>query len=272
MQEEYVSFSELYTMDFEIADICAMRQKWRSGITFNMDHPRKSSAVIYLNGCVGKYDTVDGKTVDAPCKSLVCLPAFSEYKVLNVDCGLAYPDAYLVEFNVVKDGKILTLGPSPFRIDGVNSFISADICLEAIKSYEATVRSPLALKAAVYKLLAFLGRETSLSRGKRFDSIKTGIEILEADAANEWSVDEISAACGVSGGCFRRLFREYSGMTSVEYRTRIKLDKAKSMLLGSDVSIERIAEDIGYKSSAYFCRVFKKEVGMTPSEYRRVNL
>lgn len=266
-----VTFAELYTMDFEIKDIVAIRQKWRDGVVFHMDHPRKSSAIIYLNGCSGEY-TSGEKTVIAPCKSLVCLPAFSTYEVLNVDSGLAHPDAYLVEFNVVKDGETLSFGQSPFIISGINTYIAAELACDAVKAYESTLRSPLNLKRAVYNLLAFLSKEQSDSLSKKFDSIRIGIELLEADMLEERSIDEISSICGISSSCFRRLFHEYSGMTPIEYRNGIKLDKAKSMLLESNAAVASIADALGYESSAYFCRFFKKKIGMTPSEYRENNI
>lgn len=270
-QFDKVSFSELYTMDFEIRDIVAIRQKWCDGVVFHMDHPRKSSAIIYLNGCSGEY-TSGGNTVIAPCKSLVCLPAFSMYKVLNVDSGLAHPDAYLVEFNIVKDGRILTLGDTPFIISDINTYIAAELACDAVKAFESTLRSPLAIKAAVYNLLSFIGKEQSYGFTKRFNSIKNGIELLEADTLEERSIDEIASMCGVSSSGFRRLFREYSGKTPIEYRNSLKLDKAKNMLLGSDASIASISDALGYESSAYFCRFFKKKTGMTPSEYREMNI
>lgn len=268
---DQVTFAELYAMDFEIKNIVAIRQKWRDGVIFHMDHPRKSSALIYLNGCSGEY-TSDGKTIYAPCKSLVCLPAFSTYEVLNINSGLASPDAYLVEFNVVKDGNVLTLGKSPFIISDVNTYIAAELACGAVKAYESTLRSPLNLKSAVYNLLTFVSKELSVRSNNKFDSIKIGIELLEADMLEERSIDEISKMCGVSSSCFRRLFHEYSGKTPIEYRNGIKLDKAKSMLLGSNEAIANISDALGYESSSYFCRFFKKKIGMTPSEYREKNI
>ena len=50
-----ISFHELYTLDFELSDLFGQKQKWIKGVLFRMDHPRHSSAVIYLNGCHGKY-------------------------------------------------------------------------------------------------------------------------------------------------------------------------------------------------------------------------
>ena len=264
---EFLSFSELYGMDFELTDIFAMRQIWTKGVTFNMDHPRKSTGILYLNGCVGDYSCRNGR-LQAPVKSLVCLPAGSEYSVLNTENGLASPDAYLVEFNVRKDGKLLSFGSSPFLIEGVNSYLASELVLDTVKAYEAPLRSPLALKAAVYALLSYLGREDSHVSDKRFNSIKTGIELIESDLTGERSVDEIAEICGVSGGCFRRLFREYAGKTPVEYRNEMRLERAKNMLSSSNASVESVAEALGYESSAYFCRVFKKALGITPTEYR----
>lgn len=264
---EYVSFSRLYGMDFELCDLFAMRQIWKKGVVFHMDHPRKSCGIIYLNGCVGEYTAATQK-IPAPCKSLVCLPAGSEYSVLNAENGLASPDAYLVEFNAVKDGRILTFGDAPFVIEGVNSYLASQLVLDAVKAYEAPVRSPLALKAAVYSLLAYLGREDSHVSDKRFYSIKKGIEIIESDTVGQYGIDEIAAICGVSGGCFRRLFREYSGRTPMEYRNEMRLERAKNMLLSSNASVESVALSLGYESGAYFCRVFKKKTGITPTEYR----
>lgn len=44
-----ISFHELYTLDFELSDLFGQKQKWIKGVLFRMDHPRHSSAVIYLN-------------------------------------------------------------------------------------------------------------------------------------------------------------------------------------------------------------------------------
>ena len=269
---EFISFSKLYEMDFELVDLFAMRQVWTKGVTFNMDHPRKSCGILYLNGCVGEYTNFKGEKIYAPCKSLVCLPAGSEYSVLNAENGLASPDAYLVEFNAVKDGKALSFGNSPFVIDGVNSYVASELLLNAVKAYEASIRSPLALKAAVYSLLAYLGREDSNVCDKRFNSIKKGIEILETDMLCEYSISEIAEICNISCGCFRRLFREYSGRAPVEYRNEMRLERAKNMLLNSNATVESIALSLGYESSAYFCRAFKKITGKTPTKFRNNNL
>ena len=271
-KKNLISFSDLYTMDFDITDIFAMRQKWYRGLTFTMDRPRKSTGIIYLNGCVGEYTSAYSEAVCAPCKSLVCLPAQSEYKVLNADCGLGYPDAFLVEFNIVKDGEILTFADAPYVVEGVNACMAAELVKDVVAAYEASIRSSVELKATVYRLLAFLGKQMRRSFNKKFLSIEAGIELLESDPTANRSIEEITEICGVSSACFRRLFREYSGKSPSQYRIEIRLEKAKNMLLNSDITIENIADSLGFESSAYFCRQFKKKEGMTPKEYKKKNI
>ena len=264
-----ISFHELYTLDFELSDLFGQKQKWIKGVLFRMDHPRHSSAVIYLNGCHGKYTNKRGELIDAPCKSLVYLPYGSEYTVLNFDCGSQQPDAYLVEFNVICDGEKAAFSDSPFVIETVNSYLAAEMLREAVEAYEASVQSPAAVKAAVYKVLAFLGKETLGAYNRKFQSIAPGIQMLEENVLGSMSIKKIAAACGVSCGCFNKLFRQYSGQSPLQYRIELKMNMAKNMLSDSSVPICDVSEALGFTNCAYFCRFFKKKTGMTPSEYRQ---
>ena len=51
----------------------------------------------------------------------------------------------------------------------------------------------------------------------------------------------------------------------------IKLEKAKWLLITTDLSVQNISEIIGFKEKSYFFRIFKKRYGMTPLKYRKVN-
>jgi AraC-like DNA-binding protein len=67
------------------------------------------------------------------------------------------------------------------------------------------------------------------------------------------------------------LFGDYTGKSPSRYKTDIKIEAAKKMLEGSATSVEQIATLLGFANSAYFCRTFKKETGLTPNEYRKNN-
>ena len=65
-----------------------------------------------------------------------------------------------------------------------------------------------------------------------------------------------------------RLMRQYYGMSYVDKINELRCEHAKELLSDNVVPISGVWSAVGYTSQQYFSRVFKKQVGMTPSEYR----
>ncbi|NHN32178.1 response regulator [Paenibacillus agricola] len=78
----------------------------------------------------------------------------------------------------------------------------------------------------------------------------------------------IADQVGVSPNYFSSLFKRETGHTFVEYVTDRKLEEAKAWLEDADIPIYKIAERLGYNDRKYFREIFKKRIGVTPSEYR----
>lgn len=83
------------------------------------------------------------------------------------------------------------------------------------------------------------------------------------------SLDELAEKASVSTYTLSRAFKETLGVNFIEYLTQIRLERAKELLVESDMKINGIAEKVGYQPS-YFNRIFKKAVGMTPNQYRNL--
>ena len=82
-------------------------------------------------------------------------------------------------------------------------------------------------------------------------------------------LEDIAALLGYSPKYMSRLFKQKTGSNFNVYRTKIKMEKAKGYLLNTDHRIKNIAFDIGYENSESFVRTFKKQTGLTPTEYRK---
>ena len=72
----------------------------------------------------------------------------------------------------------------------------------------------------------------------------------------------------VESSYFSRMFRQEMGENLIFYLTRRRIEKAQSLMAGSEVNLTEIAYQVGYNDYSYFNRVFKKHTGMSPREYR----
>lgn len=93
----------------------------------------------------------------------------------------------------------------------------------------------------------------------------------------EWVAENYRAASPVAAMArvsqlpertFMRRFREATGVTPLDYVHALRLEEAKQMLETGDLSIEAIAEEVGYEDASFFGRLFRRKVGMTPAQYR----
>jgi len=82
------------------------------------------------------------------------------------------------------------------------------------------------------------------------------------------NLDELAGHFFVSKSYLCRTFKKYTGMTIIHYINHVKIQHACEALLHTNDSITNIALSVGFSTSIYFCKIFKKLVGCTPSEYR----
>ena len=78
----------------------------------------------------------------------------------------------------------------------------------------------------------------------------------------------MAARVNISPSYFSSIFSQEMGVTFVEYLTGVRMDKAKELLMCSNLKTSEIGYEVGYKDSHYFGYLFKKTVGCTPKEYR----
>ena len=69
---------------------------------------------------------------------------------------------------------------------------------------------------------------------------------------------------------FCRRFKQYTGFSPSRYIREMRIQRSKQLLCTTSLNSQQIAYDCGFESSGYFCMAFRKSVGMTPLEYRRL--
>ena len=74
---------------------------------------------------------------------------------------------------------------------------------------------------------------------------------------------------GVAERSFKRRFEQATGMSPLAYVHTLRLEEAKQMLEATDAPIEAIANEVGYEDAGFFARLFRRNVDLTPGQYRR---
>ena len=98
--------------------------------------------------------------------------------------------------------------------------------------------------------------------------VQDAVAMIEAQYAYLYGIDELADLLEVTKHHLIRVFTANAGTSPGRYLSDVRIFHAKSMLLsGEDAPLEIIAGACGYSCANYFCKVFKKHTGMTPTEY-----
>lgn len=92
---------------------------------------------------------------------------------------------------------------------------------------------------------------------------------IEAHYREDLTVSELASLSHYSDRQFLRLFKEATGCLPLQYIARLRLKAACGLLKDTDLSITEIASRCGYTDNGYFSRLFQREYGTTPKNYRR---
>lgn len=121
-----------------------------------------------------------------------------------------------------------------------------------------------------YEMLAgghLLQRESKSRKNQR--AIKQCLAYIDQNFHNRISVRDLAEMINFSEDYFIHEFSKFMGKSPISYLNSVRLDKAKMMLNSTDKSIDDIAFDSGFQTTSYFIRLFKKQNGITPLQYRK---
>ena len=130
-----------------------------------------------------------------------------------------------------------------------------------------------ATSALLLKLLVVISRKYLFVKGEGMPEqagmIYQAIESMHLKMEEGFSLRELAQKSGYSVGRFSHLFRLLVGVAPHEYLTSLRIEKAKDLLVHTHYSIAGIARAVGIEDQNYFSRFFKKQTGISPTEYRK---
>lgn len=153
-------------------------------------------------------------------------------------------------------------------------------CHEILQLYDSAMKA--AMEEAAYSQQRLAGivndlvgvmyskeRNIILGRdGNKVDIISNAQVIIREKLESRTTIQEIAEQLGMGYSNFRKLFKEYTGVSPALYQQELRLEKAKELLSTTNISIKEIAYQLNFDSPDYFSSKFKMKVGCKPSEYR----
>ncbi len=168
----------------------------------------------------------------------------------------------ILEFTLRAESLAYENGGMTYRFGSRDSYLPEIMSMESVDE----------LKVWFLSKLTTACRNIGSKRQERStDIIKNARDYIGDNYSKDITLDDVSRVVNISPYYFSKLFKEATGENFIEYLTNLRIEKAKELLGKAELSMKEICAMCGYSDPNYFSRTFKKNVGLTPTEYREKN-
>lgn len=261
----------MYMVDFKIKNTNLIFNKALSQIWGMEKYSYKSVArqdygLLYLSKGLITY-SYDDCIIELKPGDIIYLPKGSNYEV-DFNARNSKVENILINFDVVGDAEFTEI-KKPICILNDKTRKMYHHFNNILNSYYQKDR-PFLINSYFYLCLDALQEETHLiNENKNSLLLRQAAKLLEE--STEITVDTICGDILMSRSVFQKKFKEYFGLSPIEYRTAKRIEKAKMLLEATDITIKEIVAMLGYYDTAYFYKVFEKATSLTPKKYRDKN-
>lgn len=130
------------------------------------------------------------------------------------------------------------------------------------------VQSIVSIANLILGIMMYSDRNREFSVNELETRINKAKLLIRENLTNNISLESIASEINMSYSWFRKIFKEYTGFSPANYIQEMKLQRAKNLLISSDLSIKEIAYSLNFDSISYFSSTFRKKTGYTPLQYR----
>lgn len=150
--------------------------------------------------------------------------------------------------------------------------VHADLAIRELTSTSASYRSLYAGISLIVDDICstrLLSSNTRESQGEFADRIEN---YIQTHYHNPISLQSLSETFGFAPSYLSRIYREHKGQSPIDYVIKLRMNKAKELLLLEPaLPLKQISDAIGYEDAFYFSRLFKSQIGCSPSEFKKLN-
>jgi len=119
-------------------------------------------------------------------------------------------------------------------------------------------------------LIKYIMEEQKKLKEKLGKPLVEAVKFIKKNYMNPISQEDVAKAGNVSTNYLSRLFKEEIKIGFNEYLTQVRIEESKNLLSETNYTIKKIAIMVGYADEKYYSKIFKKNIGIKPTEYRRL--
>ena len=263
--------------DFEIFDIFPENWVQRKEFSLYRQKERPLSALFFVGTDIEiLFFPSDTSPVCAKKGDIVFIPSGCRYSVRVEGTTTEKIDTYTINFDLRDEQKnplilsdhICILANWQDTLWDVRLKNLFDSFYRIEQRNNTKARNLAKIKGDFFLLLNAIS-DAATQNNEFYYPIRKGVEVF----CDEWNqnekIEKYAKMCGISVTYFYRCFRKWSGISPVEYRNRLRLSNAQSLLRCTDMQIKEIADTVGFEDPFYFCRVFSESFGLSPQAYRK---
>ena len=163
-----------------------------------------------------------------------------------------------------EDQPILHVGASK-HLDGYFQAITVE--MQRKDAEYAGMVTALALQL-IYYMLRKRTQHTEVALRRRDERIDESVSLMYQHCSQQWTNEQLAAQANLSTSRYIHLFTEIHHTSPLKFLNNIRMNMARELLSTCKLGVSEVAAMCGFQSPQYFCRMFRKATGMTPTQYR----
>ena len=239
----------------------------------------QGSKIGYLGGRDFPYDAnnylVTMVTMPFECETLATPeePLLGLY--IDIDMGQLHDLIGRMELQTEMDNtgeKTLCRGIAPAIMDEemADATYRLTKCLKS--DTETQILGPMLVREILYRALCGTQARVLFSLAMysgAFSKVAQVLKIMRNEYTEKLDVEQLAKTAHMSASAFHRAFKEITSDSPMQYLKKIRLTKARDLMVQNDMKVYIAADKVGYESTSQFCREFKRYFGQNPAEMIR---
>jgi AraC-like DNA-binding protein len=162
------------------------------------------------------------------------------------------------------------IGPAVLDEDMADAIYRLLRCLQS--ETESQILGPGLVREILYRALCGTQAPVLYSLAMHsgtFSQVAHALKIMQSDYAGKLDVEQLANKARMSASAFHRAFKEITSDSPMQYLKKIRLTKARDLMMQESMKAYLAADKVGYESSSQFSREFKRYFGQSPAEMMR---